>query len=88
MLTSSKSNQILFFILFLFSTIYSFNGNPERAKHGMVVSASDLATVAGLIYTLQKYGTMKLLEGILIDSSIKTFFGTSDPRGFGKAAGW
>ncbi|MHB8904954.1 MAG: hypothetical protein ACYC4T_09975 [Melioribacteraceae bacterium] len=92
MLTFSKSRQTLFFILLLFSTVYSFNGNPERAKLGMVVTASDLATsagvprtVAGLIYTLQKYGTMKLLEGILIDLSTKTFFGTSDPRGL---AGW
>lgn len=71
--TSSKSKQILFFILFLFSTIYSFNGNPEHTKHGMVVSASDLATsagvprtVAGLIYTLQKYGWMVIWFLVLV----------------------
>ena len=48
MLTFSKSKQTLFFILVLFSTIFSFNGNPERAKHGMVVTASDLATDVGV----------------------------------------
>lgn len=48
MLTFSKSKQTLLFIFVLFSTIYSFNGNPVRAKHGMVVTASDLATDVGV----------------------------------------
>ena len=189
MLTSSKCKLILLLLLILYSGISANKDKPERSKHGMVVSASDLSTdvgvsilekggnavdaaiavgfalavaypgagniggggfmvlhisngtnttidfcetaplaahekmyldslgnfipalgqtgwtsagvpgtVAGLIYTLEKYGTMKLkdviqpainlLEGILIDSSTKTFYGASDPRGFGKAAGW
>ncbi len=66
MLTSSKFIQVLFFILFLFSTIYSFNGNPERAKHGMVVSASDLATDVGV--SILKKG------GNAVDASVAVGF--------------
>jgi gamma-glutamyltranspeptidase/glutathione hydrolase len=38
-------------------------------------------------YKLNEVKSLGRMEGIVIDSS-KTFFGASDPRGFGKAAGW
>ena len=69
MLTFSKSKQTLFFILVLFSTIFSFNGSPERAKHGMVVTASDLATDVG-VAILKKGGNA-------VDASVAVGFALS-----------
>ncbi|MCX6167862.1 MAG: gamma-glutamyltransferase [Ignavibacteriales bacterium] len=44
--------------------------------------------LVSLGYKLNEVKSLGRLEGIIIDSSTKTFYGASDPRGFGKAAGW
>ena len=39
-------------------------------------------------HKLNEVKSLGRLEGIVIDSGNKTFYGATDPRGFGKAAGW
>jgi len=46
--TSSRIKSILILFLFLSTSVFAGNGNPVRAKHGMVVTASDLASDVGI----------------------------------------
>lgn len=39
-------------------------------------------------YKLNEVKSLGRLEGIIFDSGNKIFYGATDPRGFGKAAGW
>ena len=55
MLTSSKIRSTLLFLLFFSNFILSFAGNPVRSKHGIVVTANDLATEIG-VQILKKGG--------------------------------
>ena len=66
MLTSSKCKLILLLFLILSSAIYASKDIPERSKHGMVVSASNLATDVGV--SILKKG------GNAIDASVAVGF--------------
>ncbi|TSA27954.1 MAG: gamma-glutamyltransferase [Ignavibacteriales bacterium] len=55
MLTSSKIRSTLLFLLFFSNSFISFAENPVRSKHGMVVTANDLATEVG-VQILKKGG--------------------------------
>jgi gamma-glutamyltranspeptidase / glutathione hydrolase len=55
MSVSFRKILLLFFIVLSFVNIYLYAGNPVRAKHGMVVSANNLASDVG-IQILKKGG--------------------------------
>lgn len=69
MLTSSKCKLILLLFLILSSAIAATKDKPERTKHGMVVSASNLATDVGV--SILKMG------GNAIDASVAVGFALS-----------
>lgn len=57
---------------------YEVSTLPEDVKNNLISRGHKLNEVKSL----------GRLEGIVIDSESKTFYGATDPRGFGKAAGW
>ncbi len=57
---------------------YESSTLPEELKNKLMA----------LGYKLNEVKSLGLLEGIVIDSDTLTFEGATDPRGYGKAAGW
>ncbi len=62
---------------------------PDRIEYEEnTLSDTVLEELVSLGYNLKKVSSLGRLEGILIDKKTNLLRGSSDPRGFGKAAGW